>query len=195
MAVSVAPTRLYTIDDLGDFPDDGRLRELVDGRMVEWDVPSRRHGRLEALLTSELVQYVRQHRLGSVATGETMVRIGASMHDARGSDIEFCRRGKVSQRDSRAPASLTVPDLVVEIISPSDRADRVLEKIYDWLRAGVELLWYIDPETGNTTVYHRDRVAFVTADEALDGGEVVPGFQIRLRDVLDELDEEMGSAT
>ncbi len=54
----------------------------------------------------------------------------------------------------------------------------------------MQLLWYVDPETGNTTDYQGDRVTRVPAHETLDGGEVVPGFRIRLRDVLNELDEE-----
>jgi len=86
---------------------------------------------------------------------------------------------------------MPVPDLVVEIISPSDRADRVLDKIHDWLRTGVQLLWYVNPETGNTTVYEGNRVTYVAADETLDGGDVLPGFQVRLRDLLDELNEAM----
>ncbi|MGI8913980.1 MAG: Uma2 family endonuclease [Chloroflexota bacterium] len=191
MVTMLPPTKRYTVDDLTTFPNDGRLRELVDGRIVEWDVPSRQHCTLDALLSAELVQFVRAHRLGTVATGEAMVRIHGSVHHARGSDIEFCRRGRVSREDSRAPFALTVPDFVIEIISPSDRADLVLEKIHDWLQAGVQILWYVDPETGNTAVYQGDRVSFVTADETLDGGEVEPGFQIRLRDMLDELNAEM----
>ncbi|HEY8838420.1 MAG TPA: Uma2 family endonuclease [Dehalococcoidia bacterium] len=137
------------------------------------------------------MQFNRKHRLGLVAGGESMVRILGSRHDARGSDIEFSRRGRVTRDDARAPASMPVPDLVVEIISPSDRADRVLDKIHDWLRTGVQLLWYVNPETGNTTVYEGNRVTYVAADETLDGGDVLPGFQVRLRDLLDELNEAM----
>ncbi|MGI8914417.1 MAG: Uma2 family endonuclease, partial [Chloroflexota bacterium] len=86
--------------------------------------------------------------------------------------------------------AFTVPDLVVEIISPSDRADRVLDKVHDWLRAGVQLLWYVDPDTGSTAVYQRDRVTYVTADEVLDGGDALPGFQIQLGAILRELREQ-----
>jgi Uma2 family endonuclease len=64
------------------------------------------------------------------------------------------------------------------------------DKIRDWLRAGVQLLWYVDPETGDAAVYQGDRVTQVPAEETLDGGDIVPGFRIRLRDVLNELDEE-----
>jgi hypothetical protein len=75
VATSLAPTRRYTVNDLADFPDDGKLRELVDGRLVEWDVPSWRHGLLETELAAILRGYVRQHHLGLVASGEVMSRI------------------------------------------------------------------------------------------------------------------------
>jgi Uma2 family endonuclease len=59
--------------------------------------------------------------------------------------------------------------------------------MHDWLRTGVQLLWYVDPDTGDTTVYHGDRIRYVTADETLSGEDVLPGFTLRMREVLDEL--------
>ncbi len=191
MGSALTTTRRYTVDDLDQFPDDGKLRELVNGEIVEWDAPSWEHAALEAELTSIIRNFVRERRLGTVGCGEAMVRILGSAHDARGSDIEFCRRGRSTWAEARLPAALTPPDLVVEIISPSDRADQVMEKVHDWLRAGVQLLWYINPETGTTTVYQGDRITHVTADAVLDGGDVLPGFQIRLGQLLQELRAEM----
>lgn len=191
MHSALAPTRRYTVDDLDQFPDDGRLRELVNGEIVEWDVPLWEHAALEAELTSVMRNFVRERRLGIVSSGEGMVRILGSKHDARGSDIEFCRRGRRSREEARLPAALTPPDLVVEIISPSDRDDHVQAKIRDWLRAGVLLLWSIDPLTGDTTVYQGDRVSVVPADQTLDGGDVLPGFQVCLGRLMQELREAM----
>lgn len=191
MVTAAPPTRRYTVDDLDQFPDDGKLRELVDGTIVEWDVPSWKHSALEAELARLIGNFVREHRLGTVGTGEAMVRILGSAHDARGSDIEFVRRGKRSRDEADLPAALTAPDLVVEIISPSDRADRVLDKVHDWLQVGVQLLWYINPDTGTTTVYQGEHVTYVMADEILDGGDVLPGFQVRIGVLLQELREAM----
>ncbi|HEY8742824.1 MAG TPA: Uma2 family endonuclease [Chloroflexota bacterium] len=103
----------------------------------------------------------------------------------------FCRRGRSTWDEARLSAALTAPDLVVEIISPSDRAGQVLDKVHDWLRAGVQLLWYINPDTGDTTVYQGDRVSHVAADEVLDGGDLLPGFQVQIGSLLHDLREEM----
>jgi Uma2 family endonuclease len=120
-----------------------------------------------------------------------MSRILGSNCDARGSDIEFRRHGNIPMEDAAAPATSTVPDFVIEVITPSDRPDMMAGKVRDWLRAGVQLLWYVDPVTGDTTVYQGELVIQVLAHEALDSGEVVPGFSLRLRDVLDELNAEL----
>jgi len=153
---------------------------------VEWDLPSQEHGALEAELTTELMIFVRQHRLGRITSGDGMVRILGSMHHARGGDIEFFQRGNFP-KDRRAAATVTVPEFVVEIISPTDRADKVLDKVHDWIRAGVRLLWYVNPVTGDTTVYQGDRVSHVAASEVLNGGDVLPGFEICLQTILDDI--------
>jgi Uma2 family endonuclease len=78
-------------------------------------------------LAAILRGYVRQHRLGLVASGEVMSRILGSNRDARGSDIEFRRRGNIPKDDAAAPATSTVPDFVIEVISPSDRPDMMAD--------------------------------------------------------------------
>ena len=186
MAMAPATSKRYTIDDLDDFPDDGKLRELVDGQIVEWDVPNFYHSFFVAALSAILRGFVVRRRLGAVVGGEYMVRVQESRFDARGADVAFYRRQRIP-KDKRTAASAGVPDLVVELFSPSDRAVDVQEKIRDWLRAGVRLLWYVDPETGLTVVYQGDRVTYVGADEVLTGGDVLPGFTMRMREVLDEL--------
>jgi len=81
MVTALAPTRRYTIDDLDQFPDDDKLRELVDGKIVEWDMPSWEHSTLEAELARIIGNFVREHRLGLVGSGEGMVRILGSAHE------------------------------------------------------------------------------------------------------------------
>ncbi|HEY8744075.1 MAG TPA: Uma2 family endonuclease [Chloroflexota bacterium] len=188
MVASPARTRRYSIRDLADFPADGKLRELVDGSVVEWDVPTYRHSFLLVALSAEVRSFVRQRRLGQVVGGDTMVRIEESEFDARGADIAFFQRGNRPQ-DIDAAATERVPDFVVEIISPPDRADRVMDKVRDWLRAGVRLLWYINPQTGIVTVYQGGQIRHLGPGETLDGGDVLPGFAIRLSDLLQELED------
>lgn len=187
--MAVATSRRYSIDDLARFPDDGRLRELSDGRLVEWDVTSYRHGLLANLLAHLLTTFVRRHRLGSVTITDTLIRTRGGDHDARGGDIAFFARGR-QPRDPDAAVSDVTPDFVIEVLSPSDQAREVQAKVRDWLRAGVRLLWYVEPESGVTTVYRGNVGTFVGPNEELSGEDVVPGFTLRLGDVLAELADD-----
>ena len=185
-AQTPATTR-YSVDDLDQFPNDGKLRELVDGQIVEWGVTTAYHGWLLVALSHALRAYVLERQLGLVVGGDPMVMIQGSRYDARGPDVAFFRRGNIPP-DLGAAASSTVPDFVIEVLSPSDRAGMVQEKVLDWLRSGVRLLWYVDPETRHTIVYDDNRISGVGPDETLDGGPVVPGFTVRLADFYRELE-------
>jgi len=179
-------TARYTIADLDQFPDDGKLRELVDGQIVEWDVTNRLHGYFVGALARLLGNLVADANLGLVLTAAPLIRIQSSEHDARGPDLCFYARGRVP-RDLTAAVGDEPPDFVIEILSPTDRAGEVQRKVVDWLRAGVQLLWYVDPDTGITTVYHAGRITSVGPDDDLDGADVLPGFRLRLRTVFDQL--------
>jgi Uma2 family endonuclease len=186
MVAVPAPPKRYSVDDLAQFPDDDKRRELVDGQVVAWEMPNVEHGSFVAALLFRIMQYVRDRRLGRIVTNDALVRIRGSAFDARGADVAFYRRGRVPQ-DIRASATETVPDFVIEVLSPSDRAGLVMDKVRDWLDAGVRLLWYIDPQTGGTTVYAGNHFSHVQADGTLGGSDVLPGFRLSLREILDEL--------
>jgi Uma2 family endonuclease len=78
-----------------------------------------------------------------------------------------------------------VPDLVVEVVSPGDTQREVREKVEDWLRAGVRLVWVIFPATRTATAYRSlEDVIQLSEDDSLDGEEVVPGFNCRVGDLF-----------
>jgi Uma2 family endonuclease len=78
-----------------------------------------------------------------------------------------------------------VPDLAVEILSPEDRPRAVLDKVGEYLEAGVSLVWVVEPEA-KTAAVHRGPVAVDEAGPggALDGEDVVPGFRCVLAEIL-----------
>lgn len=189
MVATAIGTKQYTVDDLAEIPDDGRTWELVDGHLVEWGMATLRHAGLETELTIVISNYVREHRLGRVMNGEGTVRILGSDYHARKFNVAFYRRGRPLGNMDEAATSMA-PDLVIEILSPTDRATMVEAKIDDWLRTGVALLWYINPQTGTTTVYHQGSIRRVGATECLDGEDVLPGLRFRLQEVLNELADD-----
>ena len=81
-----------------------------------------------------------------------------------------------------APDTTNVPPVTAP---PGDRPGAVLAKVADWLDAGTRLVWIIDPERRLARVYRADgSLTLVTADDALDGEDVVPGFSCLLASVL-----------
>ena len=77
------------------------------------------------------------------------------------------------------------PDLAVEVLSPHDRPRHALDKVGEYLEAGVRLIWVIDPRHGRAVVYRSlSDVREIGTNDALDGEDVIPGFHCALRDVL-----------
>jgi Uma2 family endonuclease len=67
--------------------------------------------------------------------------------------------------------------LVVEVLSPSDRLGMVMRKVQQYLRAGIAMVWVVDGESRNVTVYRAGREPRVLEEnEVLDGEDVLPGF-------------------
>lgn len=186
MVVAQILPRRYTLADLDGFPDDGNLRELVDGQVVEWDMPTWYHGFILNAIAHLVTSYVLEHHLGAVVGGDPLVSIAGSEYHARGPDVAFYDRQRIPS-DFRQSTTTTAPDFVIGVISPTDRAIEVESKIADWLCGGVRLLWYVNPDAALTIVYHHNSIQRVAASELLSGVDVVPGFTLRLTDIFERL--------
>jgi len=102
----------------------------------------------------------------------------------RGPDIAFIRQERIPDPEPAGYAALA-PDLVVEILSPGDRPGEVLAKVADWLSAGSRLVWVVDPDRRVARAYRADGTESVlTAQDALLGEDVLPGFSCQLEAIL-----------
>ena len=99
--VTAASSRRFTIDDLEQFPDDGKRRELVDGEIVEWDVPNFEHAFFMHVLARIIGLHVLERRLGAVVEGDLMVRILGSRHNSRGARHRLLSAWAYSRRPPR----------------------------------------------------------------------------------------------
>ncbi len=136
------------------------------------------HGYIVVNITVPLSSFVKENRLGLVTGAETGFQIGHDPDTVRAPDIAFVRADRV-------PTERTVgffqgaPDLAVEVVSPGDRASKVLAKVQDWLGAGCRAVWLIDPANRTVSAYDdRNQVVTLRASEELTGGEVLPGFRL-----------------
>jgi Uma2 family endonuclease len=177
------PTRTRaTEEDLLRLPDDGFKHELVDGE-IRMSPAGSRHGHVCVQIAHRLHAFVQAARLGYVFEGSTGFRLPGG--NLRCPDASFVARGRFEGDEIPEGFSPVPPDLAVEVLSPDDRSRYVLDKVGEYLDAGVRLVWVIDPRARTATVYRSlSDVRRLVASDALDGEDVLPGFRCPLRDVL-----------
>ena len=171
--------------------DDDLLYEVVDEHVVELAPMGAYEGWLATVLTEYLGRFVREHRLGR-AVQEVLFDLGAPVHRKRRPDVAFVSYDRWSrqQRVPRAQAWEVVPNLAVEVVSPTDRAEDLMNKVIEYFRAGVECVWVIFPAQEQVHVYAAPtRVQIYTRADILLGEPVLPQFQLPLAELFDE-DEE-----
>lgn len=176
-------SNLLSADDLWALNVQDKGTELVRGRLVVREPAGFKHGVVAMEISRRLADFVKQRDLGLVVAAETGFKLFSDPDTVRAPDAAFIRADRVPNPLPRGYASIT-PDLVVEVLSPDDRPGHVLAKVSDWLNGGCTLVWVIDPERRSARVYRADgSESMVSADSALDGEEVVPGFGCRLQDL------------
>jgi Uma2 family endonuclease len=175
---------LMTAEDLLALDLPNKSTELVRGRLIVREPPSTYHGRVQGKLHILVGSYVLTHQLGAVFGQDTGFKIATDPDTVRAPDLAFVNRNRVEQIGPRGYAALA-PDLAAEILSPDDRPGEVLEKVGEWLDAGVSLVWVIDPDRRVAFVYRPDgTVTAVATDGDLDGENILPAFLCRLSEVF-----------
>ena len=143
------------------------------------------HGKINARLTARLVLFVEDNQLGEIVTGDAGVWIESDPDTVRGPDIAFFSPERMAPGVSIPGYSRTLPDLVVEIVSPNDRAREVYDKARMWLSHGVRLVWVVRPGSRTVDVHRGDvGVEVIGGDGALDGGDVLPGFSCPVGEIF-----------
>jgi len=172
-----SPATLLTAEDLLRLDAQGVRGELVRGVFCEMTPPGHEHGRVVALLTHALVAHVEAQRLG-VVVGESGVHLEHDPDTVRAPDIAFTSGERLPVGQAIHRYVQVVPDLVVEVVSPSDRRAAVGDKARMWLSFGVRLVWVVFP-VSRTVEAHRadvDEVEMLTEVDNLDGTPALPGF-------------------
>ena len=174
-----------TADDLFMLPDDGFRYELVKGELIKMAPAGYEQGKITGKLTIRLGHFVETHSLGDIFGAETGFTITQNPDTVRAPDIAFVSRERTPQTPLKKSYWVGVPDLVVEVLSPSDSVFEVDEKIEEWLSAGARVVWVVNPKRRTITVYRSSSDATtLTENDELDGQEVVPGFRCRVAEIF-----------
>jgi Uma2 family endonuclease len=182
-----AKTRI-TLDEFLAQPETKPYREFVDGDVVEKPMPGPSHAALVAELIFLLKGYVR-------ATGVARVSTELRHADVDNEwvflpDISVTRTGRrPPPADERGPVEV-MPDFAIEVLSPDDQSGRITRRVSYYARAGVTLLWVVDPADESVTVFERGVTPRVArAPEELSAETVLPGFTLDLGRLFASLHE------
>lgn len=173
----------FTAEELLHLPTVGRRLELVSGKVYEMAPAGGRHGYTAMNAGVTLSIHVRSNGLGWVFAAETGFILGRNPDTVRAPDVAFVSRSRLGPDEVPDTFIELAPDLVVEVVSPGDSSREVREKVEDWLRAGVRLVWILYPATRTAMVYRSlDDVSDLSDDDYLGGADIVPGFSCQVGD-------------
>jgi Uma2 family endonuclease len=179
-----------TVQDLLDNSiTKGRPCELVDGILVE-KAMGYRSDYIAAWMLHLIACFLDQNNLGAVAGSQGPIRFKIGL--VRMPDVSFIRWDSVEDTDeieNPAGAFLEVPpDLAVEVLSPSNTRREMEIKLAEYAKAGVKLVWYVDPELKEVAVYPRGnpkRKKTFGVEGTLDGGDALPGFTLPVAKIFE----------
>jgi Uma2 family endonuclease len=160
-----------------------RLCELVDGVLVEKAMGLEESG-YAAWLVYYMIAYLNTHDLGKAYTADGLIRLVPGL--IRIPDASFISWDRVPEGGFGAIGDIA-PDLVVEILSKGNTKREMDRKVREYFDAGVRLVWYVDPRKRTARAFTAaNRSILLREDDHLDGGDVLPGFRLKLRTWFDE---------
>ncbi len=179
----MATTAAFTLDQLARMPEDGLRHELDAGELLVMTRPNSKHGIYQARISRMLGNHVSENRLGEIVTESGFI-LSRDPEVLRGPDVAFVRTERVAALPEEGWADFA-PDLVVEIVSPSDTARQIDRKIHQYLAAGTLTVWVVYPETRSVHVYAANGALQVIEFDGLLTSTALPGFELPVRDIFE----------
>ncbi len=187
----VIQQQLYTADDVWEIAHQAENEnthfELIDGKLFEMSPPGYIHGRLAVKIARYMDIYVEEHDLGTV-TVETGYHPPDNRLTLLSPDVAFLSSAKMPRPlpDKYIPL---MPDLAVEILSPTDTLKQVRRKAAVYLHYGTQLVWIVLPTEKGVDVCRavdgsRLDIEFVGSEGSLSGEQILPGFELDLADLF-----------
>ena len=160
--------------------------ELVHGELRVSPPAGGPHGAAAANFLGLLWSYVKARRLGRIfgdSTGYELVQLPQTV---RVPDTSFVRADRLPTTGVEPGLMRLAPDLAVEVLSPSETASELEEKLHDYLAAGTRMIWIADPARRTVMVVPIDSpVRWLHEGDVLDGGAVIPGFSCPVTEIFE----------
>jgi Uma2 family endonuclease len=159
-----------------------RVFELERGEIVEMSRPGKKHGLVCGNGVRLLGNYAAARKRGYVCSNDTGVVVAHNPDTVRGPDILFFDDAtsidQVEEKYGETP-----PRLAVEVLSPNDTTIKVMQRVFEQLSFGADMVWVVDPESEQVAVYRRGKEPYLLhRDDELTGDDVLPEFRCKVAD-------------
>ena len=182
-----AEKTLLSAEDLQKLSDaavDGTRYELIKGELRTMPPVNVEHAIITARLTRQLGNHVSANSLGEVLAGDTGFTLERDPDTVRAPDVAFFTAARLPHPVPSRGFPELVPDLLAEVVSPSQTAAEIEEKIQMWLELGVKMVMVLYPSRRSITVRTSQDAQVLLEDDILECGDVVPGFACRVGDLF-----------
>lgn len=190
LTLATTATQPLTADDLWEIShaQPEQRFELSEGEIIVMSPTGWLHGDIASELDMRIRQHVKVKQLGKVTAAETgfiLEQREDGRDTVRAPDVGFIAAARVPDE---IPARYVpfAPDLAVEVVSPGDGATAIHAKVQEFLRAGTQQVWVVYPDVREVVVHSGTAALTLTADDTLDGGDILPGFVINIREIFPE---------
>jgi Uma2 family endonuclease len=180
----VISDKTYTTKEFKEYaaqhPD--RVLELINGRIVE-EVTTEEHGAIATNIAAELRQWKKSKNIKGYYSVEASVELAHDDKNFRQPDISF----RFTDEEISTQGNLdTVPAFCVEVRSPTNSPKELREKAEYFIANGARLVWLVHPRSRAVEVYYADSSYDIfTEENVLSGGDVLPGFEMLVRDIFE----------
>ena len=188
MGIADSPAKRTTAEEILALPEDGVHRELIGGELRERPTTfhTPRHSRIEARAVAILGNWLetRPRPRGLLLCGEPGFRLRRDPETLTGIDVAYVSAEMEAATGPKSPFYDGGPVLAVEILSPSDRHEDIVEKVGLYLEAG-SIVWVVDPDFRRVSI-HRPGAVTETFNETheLSGDPELPGFRVRVAEIF-----------
>ncbi len=174
----------YTYQDYLKLPEDGKRHEILNGELIMTPAPTPLHQLTSGAIYKLLSNYVEQHHLGYVLYAPCDVVLD-EFHVVQPDILYISKANKKIISDNNING---VPDLIIEIISPTTAYYDLVEKKDIYQRFGVREYWLVDPKRRSIQIFVLKKSKFIQDQELIKSGKiysnVLPQLQLSIEQIF-----------
>ena len=181
--VTQTERRSMTAEELFNMPRGRHRYELVRGELRKRRLAGSEEGMISADMAASLGLHVKSEGLGKTCIATGFI-IDTEPDHVRAPNVAFVRYERIEVIGRTTFFWPEAPHLAIDFISPDDRYTEVNEKVADWLAAGTRMVVVVNPRNRTVNVHTQDDTITLGMGDTLDGGDVVPGWQMPVADIF-----------